>query len=119
MPEIPDRHRVSLLLAEYFANVHPLRSFGFIHKPSFMQGLDDRLYNRSEPDILVHVLCAAGATFYALKHADEEQLAAGFASYAGTQWAEQGASFLFGDLNRVSVERAMVSTYQGSALNLQ
>ena len=40
--ELPDKERLFRLVDQYFANIHPLRCFGFIHKPSFMQRLDEQ-----------------------------------------------------------------------------
>ena len=52
------------LVEEYFLNVHNLRSFGFIHKPTLMQQLDDWSdvsYKDNTHNILLHVICALGA----------------------------------------------------------
>jgi hypothetical protein len=60
-PELPEKDKLIALAEEYFANVHNLRSFGFIHKPSFMQLLDDQSTMAHRRNALLHVVCALGA----------------------------------------------------------
>jgi hypothetical protein len=43
--------------------MHNLRCFGFIHKPSYMQQLDERLENFRRESALLHVVCALGAKY--------------------------------------------------------
>lgn len=61
---MPNKERMIQLVEEYFLNVHNLRSFGFIHKPTLMQQLDDWSdvsYKDNTHNILLHVICALGA----------------------------------------------------------
>jgi hypothetical protein len=62
-PELPDKDKIITLVEEYFAHVHPLRCFGFVHKPSFMQRLDDDLDSCCNNESLLHVICALGAKY--------------------------------------------------------
>jgi Fungal specific transcription factor domain. len=49
-----------MLVEQYFINIHPLRAFAFIHKPSFLQQLDGEISNHHN-HALLHVICALGA----------------------------------------------------------
>ena len=60
-PELPSKENIRCLVDEYFANVHPLRCFGFIHKPSFMQRLDEGLSANHTGNALLYIICALGA----------------------------------------------------------
>lgn len=43
--------------------MHNLRCFGFVHKPSYMQQLDEQLRNAQREDALLHIICALGAKY--------------------------------------------------------
>ena len=59
-PEIPAPRQVRRLVEHYFANIHPIRCFAFVHKPSFMRQLDTEI--KSDDDsALLHIICAHGA----------------------------------------------------------
>jgi hypothetical protein len=60
-PLLPNQERVCQLVEAYFANVHPLRCFGFIHKPSFMEKLDLGLAVEHQSNALLYIVCALGA----------------------------------------------------------
>lgn len=60
-PHLPDKRRIIILVEQYFAHVHPLRCFGFVHKPSFMQRLDEDLELCRDEESLLHIICALGA----------------------------------------------------------
>jgi hypothetical protein len=48
------------VVEQYFANVHPIRCFAFVHKPSFMRQLD-KGFTTDEESALLHIVCAHGA----------------------------------------------------------
>ena len=49
-------------MEQYFNNVHHLRCFAFVHKPSFMRQLDQGWQDRDrEEDALLYMICAQGA----------------------------------------------------------
>ncbi|KAI6383636.1 hypothetical protein MCOR25_000087 [Pyricularia grisea] len=105
---LPDRKaRLIALLDEYFANVHSLRCFGFVHRATLVQQLDSRLQRGLLEDVLLLALCALGAKFFALRHAGDSMLEAGFALKSGSQWAKKAQTLLLADLNIVSVEKGM------------
>lgn len=59
LPE--DSRTLRRLVEHYFENVHPLRCFAFLHKPSFLRELDRGLA-LSEQDLpLRYIICAHGA----------------------------------------------------------
>ncbi|KAF2099073.1 hypothetical protein NA57DRAFT_39491, partial [Rhizodiscina lignyota] len=107
LPSVPLRRR---LAEQYFNHHHPLRCFGFIHKPSFMQRLDeDKLSSKAELALL-YIVCAIGVKFYAL-HArqDQYQLSLKQVQLAGSQWAKQATSMILGDYGNISIENLMAT----------
>lgn len=60
-PQLPNRQRVRILAKEYFENIHPLRCYAFIHRPSFIQRLDESSNDDHSRNALLHVVCALGA----------------------------------------------------------
>ncbi|RTE76513.1 hypothetical protein BHE90_009016 [Fusarium euwallaceae] len=61
-PTLPSTPSILRRLAEqYFDNVHPLRCFAFVHKPSFMRRLDEGFGSDSNNSALLHMICAHGA----------------------------------------------------------
>lgn len=63
VPELPRGERLWTLVEEYFAHIHPLRCFGFVHKPSFMQQLDEDVEKYRNNESLLYVICALGAKY--------------------------------------------------------
>lgn len=59
-PTLPGAEQTRLLAEQYFNNIHPLRCFAFIHKPSFLQNMESKSLPR-ERNALLHVICALGA----------------------------------------------------------
>ncbi|KAK9422394.1 putative Sulfatase N-terminal domain-containing protein [Seiridium unicorne] len=78
-PELPDKHKIVILVEEFFARMHHLRCFGFIHKPSYLQQLDEQPRKIQQGNTLLHAICALGAKFYALKSAEHIKLPEDFA----------------------------------------
>lgn len=62
-PKLPSSPGLLRQLAEhYFGNVHPLRCFAFVHKPSFMLQLDRGFDPDSDDNLaLLHMICAHGS----------------------------------------------------------
>lgn len=60
---LPEGDQVRVLVEHYFVNIHPLRCFGFLHKPSFMQRLDTANTRGLEDDALLLMVCSLGALF--------------------------------------------------------
>lgn len=59
-PALPATRNLRRVVEQYFSNVHPLRCFAFVHKPSFMRQLDKGLSSDDE-SALLHIICAHGA----------------------------------------------------------
>jgi hypothetical protein len=57
---LPTTRNLRRIVEHYFANVHPLRCFAFIHKPSFMRQLDHG-FESDDESALLHIVCAQGA----------------------------------------------------------
>ncbi len=55
---LSDKILVHELVESYFTEVSPLRSFGFIHKPSFMRKLDEGHGIDGKIDPLIYAMCA-------------------------------------------------------------
>lgn len=61
-PDLPPRRHIRSLAEQYFANVHPIRCFAFVHKPSFMRQLDTG-FTLDDDMALLYVMCAHGAKY--------------------------------------------------------
>lgn len=48
------------MVDHYFANIHPLRCFAFVHRPSFTRQLD-KGFEHDDEKALLNVICAHGA----------------------------------------------------------
>ena len=95
---------------QYFANIHPLRCFGFIHKPSFMQKLDEGIATGNTGNALLYTVCALGAKFYALDYsANTRRLLPREVLSAGNKWAQEAQRLIFSDLDVVSVDNMMAA----------
>lgn len=57
---LPTGRNLRRVVEQYFANVHPLRCFAFVHKPSFMRQLD-KGFTSDDESALLHIICAHGA----------------------------------------------------------
>jgi hypothetical protein len=60
-PELPEPKHIRLLVTYYFQNFHPLRCFAFIHKPSYLQKLDEKIDLDLRNEALLHIICTIGA----------------------------------------------------------
>lgn len=59
---LPSKEIIYQLVDNYFTNIHPLRCYSFIHRPSFMERLDqDPALTNMMNGPLLHVICALGA----------------------------------------------------------
>lgn len=104
---LPEPHDIRDLVEQYFTNIHPLRCFGFLHKPSFMQRLDaDRSSNR-ENDPLLLIVCALGAIFSAVAHFGLDNPAVTIA--AGSQWAARAQQLVLARLDEITTENLMAT----------
>ncbi|KAJ5815698.1 hypothetical protein N7474_007475 [Penicillium riverlandense] len=108
-PELPGKDKIITLVEEYFAHVHPLRCFGFVHKPSFMQRLDEDFDTCCNNESLLHVICALGAKFLALDYSSRQVLAPEAVLEAGNQWARKAKGRIFADLDDLSLEKLMTA----------
>ncbi|KAI1881358.1 hypothetical protein JX265_000184 [Neoarthrinium moseri] len=106
-PELPDKEKIVILAEEFFANIHNIRSFGFVHKPSYMQQLDEQSPAVQRESSLLHAICALGAKFYALKCGEQNPLPEDFALRVGNQWASKAKLNLFMNMTNVSVQNTM------------
>lgn len=59
--QLPDAKQTRLLVNYYFDNFHPLRCFGFIHKPTFLRQMDENRGQGQQNDALLHIMCTLGA----------------------------------------------------------
>ncbi|KAJ5609294.1 hypothetical protein N7528_009861 [Penicillium herquei] len=105
--EIPKGERLYILVEEYFAHIHPLRCNGFVHKPSFMQQLDEDPESCRQSESLLHVICALGAKFFALNN--NSQLSPEAVLKAGNQWARIAKAQIFVDMDDLSLEKLMTT----------
>lgn len=61
-PELPSPRHIRRIVEHYFSNIHPIRCFAFVHKPSFMRQLDSG-FNSDDDSALLHIICAHGAKY--------------------------------------------------------
>ncbi|RSM06558.1 hypothetical protein CEP52_005718 [Fusarium oligoseptatum] len=109
-PDLPDAKHIKILVEHYFQNLHPLRCYAFIHKPSFMQKLNDRLGSDLRDDALLHIMCTVGALFFAQEYSDTvQELPTSFVLKAGSQWAITAERLLLGNTHQISVDGLMTA----------
>ncbi|KAH7144225.1 fungal-specific transcription factor domain-containing protein [Dactylonectria estremocensis] len=109
-PDLPDGKHIRTLVDSYFQNIHPLRCFSFIHKPSFLQKLADEIGSDLRSDALLHIMCTLGAQFFALEYSDTvQQLPAAFILKAGSQWAATADRLILGHTNQISIDGLMTT----------
>ena len=106
-PNLPAIDKIRTLVEYYFANVHPLRCFGFLHKPSFMRRLDSGDAG-SEDDALLHIVCALGALFLAVESGHPTRSPARIIA-AGSQWAKRAQHLILSQLGDIAVENLMAA----------
>jgi hypothetical protein len=105
-PELPGIDRVKTLVDHYFSYIHPLRSFGFIHKPTFLQQIDSRDLSHSKHNALLHIICALGAKFVTLDHSHRNPRDV---RSLGSAWAGIAKVALLSNLDSISVENLMTA----------
>lgn len=103
---LKDIRLVRALVGTYFREIAPLRSFGFIHEPSFMQRLD-AIVHSSTPDPLLLTICAL-----ATKTKEHTAL-----RDIGTGWARAALQIVFSHIARIEVQSlmAIVLLHENSA----
>ncbi|KAJ5937308.1 hypothetical protein N7454_004963, partial [Penicillium verhagenii] len=108
--QLPDRGKIGLLVEEFFNNIHPLRCFAFIHRPSFLQRLDRDGPKRYQSHALLHIICALGGQFHALSYSETmSPLPTKFILMAGAEWAKIAQRLILEALDTVTVEKTMAS----------
>ncbi|CAG8237876.1 unnamed protein product [Penicillium olsonii] len=109
-PHLPSPPRIRTLVDEYFNNIHPLRAFTFIHKPTFLQTLDGKLSQDYQSHALLHIMCALGAQFFALNYSESVQaLPPRTVLFAGKQWARVTQRLILEALDTVTIENLMAA----------
>ncbi|KAJ5894998.1 hypothetical protein N7495_006689 [Penicillium taxi] len=109
-PQLPGPWKVGLLVEDYFNNIHPLRCFAFIHRPSFLQTFDKDLSQNYQEHALLHIICALGAQFHALSYSESvAPLLPRFILHAGSQWSKTAQRLILESLDTVTVENLMAS----------
>jgi|SRR6478736_408490 len=61
-PDLPSGNNIRTVVDHYFANIHPLRCFAFVHRPSFARLLD-KGFESDDEKALLHIICAQGAKY--------------------------------------------------------
>lgn len=109
-PRLPEHTRTRILVERYFANVHHLRCFAFLHKPSFLQKLDNDANNKHDGNALLHIVCALGALFYAVEYETSRNAALPINPLdAGKHWASHAQTLILARLDKISVEALMAA----------
>ncbi|OTA22938.1 hypothetical protein BTJ68_14273 [Hortaea werneckii EXF-2000] len=107
-PLLTDGHEARPLIEAFFAHVHPLRCFGFLHKPSFMHSLDCRDPSTFDKDALLLIICALGDMFCANFDGDGNCLS-GKTPSRRAQWADQAQQLLYAQMGKISAENLMAA----------
>jgi hypothetical protein len=106
---LPPRAKLRGLLEAYFDNVHPVRVFAFVHRPSFMRMLEEGLLTEASDQALLYIMCALGARFYTLEYSEAtETLPRDLIQRAGSQWAKVAEQKFFADYSSISVIKLKV-----------
>jgi hypothetical protein len=99
-----------ILAERYFLNVHHLRCFAFLHKPSFLQRLDSDAEKNQDSNPLLHIVCALGALFYAVESEMSRDTPLPINPLdAGKHWADRAQKLILARLDRISVENLMAA----------
>ncbi|KAL4904207.1 hypothetical protein BDW74DRAFT_185831 [Aspergillus multicolor] len=109
-PDLPEKAKVAVLVDNYFAYILPIRCFAFLHRPSFLQRVDEELAPDSSASALLHIVCALGAQYYALEFCTTTyNLAPKSVLHSGSQWATKAYGMVLKDLDKISVDNLMAS----------
>lgn len=109
-PSLPDHARMRILAERYFLNVHHLRCFAFLHKPSFLQRLDSDASKNQDSNPLLHIVCALGALFFAVETETSRSAPLPINPLdAGKHWADRAQKLILARLDRISVENLMAT----------
>ncbi|RBR26324.1 uncharacterized protein FIESC28_00880 [Fusarium coffeatum] len=105
--DLPSSNNIRTVVDHYFANIHPLRCFAFVHRPSFTRHLDKGFESEDERALL-HIICAQGAKFYALSvNVEDQDAKAGLIRAAGNSWAQKAELLVLTNFGKISVQRLM------------
>ncbi|RMY16767.1 hypothetical protein D0868_00127 [Hortaea werneckii] len=107
-PSLIGGHEARSLIEAYFAHVHPLRCFGFLHKPSFMHNLDRRDPSTFDEDTLLLIMCALGDMFCTHFDGDGDCVPRRTSSRR-VQWADRAQQLLYAKIGRISAENLMAA----------
>ncbi|KAG5665697.1 hypothetical protein KAF25_009822 [Fusarium avenaceum] len=106
-PDLPTGNNIRTVVDHYFANIHPLRCFAFVHRPSFTRQLDKGFESEDERALL-HIICAQGAKFYALSiNVEDQDAKASLIRAAGNGWAQKAELLVLTNFGKISVQRLM------------
>ncbi|KAJ5243522.1 uncharacterized protein N7469_001849, partial [Penicillium citrinum] len=108
--QLPSSWGIGVLVEEYFNNIHPLRCFAFIHRPSFLQRLDTEDTRRNQNSALLYMICALGAQYHALAYGENvTSISPKAILHAGSQWAKQAQRLILETLEIVTIDNLMAS----------
>lgn len=109
-PYLPDHSKIRHLVERYFSNVHHLRCFAFLHKPSFLQKLDSDANKNHDSNPILHIVCALGALFYAVEYELSANRPLPINPLdAGRHWASRAQTLILARLDKISVEHLMAA----------
>ncbi|KFA65486.1 hypothetical protein S40285_00510, partial [Stachybotrys chlorohalonatus IBT 40285] len=107
--DLPPPRNVRRLVEQYFINVHPIRCFAFVHKPSLMRQLD-KGFTSDDEIMLLHIICAHGAKYYALSLSQFDQTPSpSFLRAVGNQWAKKAEHLMLNTFGKISLQRLMTA----------
>jgi hypothetical protein len=98
------------LINAYFDRVHPLRCLSFIHKPSFLQSLDNGSVTQDYSEPLLLIMCALGARHLYLDSITPSPPGVKIvAQQPGAAWAEKARRDVLAEMHVPSIQQVMAS----------
>lgn len=94
LPE--DAYHLRILVETYFSRIHPLRSLGFLYKPSWIDSVRRGSLVQDHGEALVLVVCAFGARCIGLSGNRPRNTAA----LPGSQWADRSLELVLADVRK-------------------
>ncbi|KAL2816690.1 fungal-specific transcription factor domain-containing protein [Aspergillus granulosus] len=109
-PHLPVKAKVAVLVENYFAHIHPIRCFAFLHRPLFLQRVDEELGPGPGPTALLYIVCALGAQFHALEYSTvSSPLPPKMILRSGHRWADKAYNMILQELDKISIDNLMAT----------
>ncbi|KAI1410536.1 fungal-specific transcription factor domain-containing protein [Hypoxylon sp. FL1857] len=95
-PILPKGRLLRAVIESYFAHVYPLRTLGFLHKPTFLRAIDNERASSEFGEPLLYIICALGARFMGTNHARSHLSSQVPDGIPGALWGQQARNLIQG-----------------------